>query len=507
MATTLTIDGVPKTLKAKSLNIAGPANGRATAAFHVISVDGTYRPALNDEVIIEEDGTRIFGGLVDIPTEKGTVGGAHVAITTEISAVDFNAYIEWRIISVAIPAGTLKAALTQLVDTYLDDYGVTLDAGQVDGPALPLLGYTVRSLRDVLDDIMKLTADAGEPFVWRVDEFKVLSAKQPSTNPAPFNVSGLPIPEVIGDVVVTSKRGPDYANNVTVYVPPTNQANRVETFTGDGSTTAFTLLYTLYGHRGLVSVDAVNETLSIGGGGTWDYDPITNTITRLSAPGVGAAIAITFDGSFTIVKNAFDLTEIAANGGIRDKVLTLPDIPDGTTAQAIADAELAKSKIPTQTAKYQTLEAGIRVGQSQTINIPRRNINTTGIVSDIVIRDFGKDRLIRDVTLTIDGSQTNIGKGWRDTPRRWLSDMSGGSSAAASSPATVGTGTPGGAGIPSAPVTSVQFNRSGAFGGAAEFTYNETTHCLVMGGGGSSITATDAESCVVFGYDCHITDP
>jgi hypothetical protein len=54
----------------------------------------------------------------------------------------------------------------------------------------------------------------------------------------------------------------------------------------------------------------------------------------------------------------------------------------------------------------------------------------------------------------------------------------------------------------------VQFNRSGAFGGDDDgFRYNETTNSLVCGGGGSDITANDHESCVVFGYDCHIADP
>jgi hypothetical protein len=62
------------------------------------------------------------------------------------------------------------------------------------------------------------------------------------------------------------------------------------------------------------------------------------------------------------------------------------------------------------------------------------------------------------------------------------------------------------AGAPGLPDTAVQFNRGGAFGGDAEFTYNATTNSLV-GGTLSSITAADHDSCFGFGYDGHIADP
>jgi hypothetical protein len=504
MALTLTIDAVTKTFKAGSLNITMTANGRATASFSVTSLDATYRPALNDEVIINEDAVRIFGGVVTMVREHGAGGGA--AIVTDITAADFNVYPERRIISRAFPIGTLEDALNIIITDYLGTgfYNITLDAGQVTGPTLPALGYTVVRLDEVLNDLARLTAEAGDPYVWRINEFKELSMFQPSTEPAPFDIEDpLPITDARSDITVEHRRGPDYANRVIVFVPPTTQNNRIEAFTGDGTTDTFDLQYIPFRFRGLVTVNGVEETLSdVGGGGTWEFDSVTNTIERTTgAPGVAATITIEFDGTFTVNVAAEDAAEIAAIG-LWEK-LVMPDaIPDGITAQAFADAELARSKHPIKAIKYRTITPALFPGQGQVIDVARRNIvAATGVVSDVLARDLGKAHLSRDVTVIIDAAQTNLGRGWRDTIKSWSTDKRGGGGVAS---ATTGGGTSGSG--PAAPNMAVQYNAAGAFGGDAEFTYNAATNCLIQGGGGSSITASSPESCQIFGYDCHITD-
>jgi hypothetical protein len=512
MATVITIDGTPVLIKAKSLRIQA-ANGRTTASFTVESLDASYRPDLDAEALLVEDGTRILGAVVTNAREKGTAGGARAALTTDITVADFNAFVERRIISISIPGGTLKAALELLRTTYLSGpggYDITLDAGQVDGPTLPALAYTVKGLREVLDDIMTLTADFGEPFAWRINDFRVLSAKQPSDNPAPFNLSGLPIPQVIGDIVVETKRDSNYANNVTVYVPPTPQTNRVETFEGDGIEDTFTLEARLTGHRGFVVVNGAQERLTEEGSGfelavQWIWDPDDNTIRRVAQgvsdpPADEAVISITFDGILTIVVNEFNQDQID-EFGIKDYVLTLTSIPPDTTASAIAAAELAKRAFVTRTVTYRTLESGLAIGQSQSFTVPRRNLSVTGLITQISTRDFGKDRLEREVTVTIDGSQTNLGKTWGDVYRRW--NGTGAASPAATS--VVGSGPTPQIG-PGGPATAVQYNADGTLGGTSRFTYDPETDSIVMGLL-SSIPATHPQSCAAIGYDCHIEDP
>lgn len=504
MAVVITIAGVTKTVKKGSLRISQTANGRTTASFAVLSTDGSYRAALDAEAIVTEGGTRILGGLIDHPSEKGLLQGASAAIETSVNVVDFNAYAERRFVNETIVEGTLKAALTTLVANYLTGYGVTLDAGQVTGPTLPELTYDYRKMTEVLDELATLTADAGEPFVWRIDAFKVLRMYQPSTTAAPFDIIGNAPSEVMGDIEVEETRD-QYANRIIVKTPSKTEMNRVETFTGDGATTAFPLQYTLFASRGYVTSAGVFETLAIlpATGGTWSFDPDTNTLTRGSAPAAGATITFAFDGTFTGQGLAEDAGEIASVG-IWEKVVSVDSVPSDTTAQALAEAYLARSLPVTKKVKYRTLQTGLTVGQTQTITVPRRNIDVTAAISDIVIRDFDPRQLARDVTAIIDAAQTNLGRGWRDVYKQWSGDKSGASTAIAAA-TTPGTGTPPGG--PAGPDTAGQFNNAGVFGGSGQFTFDDDTDCMLVGGGGSSITAGDPRSCQVFGYNNHITDP
>lgn len=506
MALVLTIGGTTKTLRAGSLSISQTVNGRSTASFDVVSTDGSYRPAIDAEVLITEDGTRIFGGLVQRPEERGIVSGYTAGIITKISCVDFNHYAERRLANGTQPEQTLEDYLTFLVG-YLAQFGVTLHGSQVTGPTIPTLTWEYVKVSEVFNQLATLTANDGVPFQWRIDEFKVLRMYQPSTVAAPFNITTNTPTQVIGDISVLSSRE-HYANSIIVMAPSVTETNRTEEFTGDGSTTEFTLGYTLLNSRGYVTSDGVYETLGLTGeGATWTYDPNDNTITRTSAPANTAPISIVFDGTLRAVAQAFDTGEITAVG-YHEKLIRIDAVPDQATAQSIADAELAAALALHQTVKYRTRETGLVVGQSQTITVPRRNVDATGVITDINIRELVNNDLtdlVRDVTVLVDDTQTNVRKNWRDTYKKWSADTAG--SAATVVPSTTTPPPPIGGGAPGAPDTAVQFNRTGTFGGDAAFTYDEDGNNLVMGGGGSSITATLAESCTVLGYDCHITDP
>lgn len=294
MEFTLTIAGAEKQLLAGSLNIRKIANSRHTASFQLDSEDRSYRPAMDAEVIMEADGTREFGGLIDAPSEAGLFKGSHPGIRTTINVVDFNAYTERRFVNETFPEQTLKARLTTIIANYLTDYGVTLHASQVDGPTLPSVEYDYIRVDAVLNEQMKLTADSGQPFVWKVDYFKVLRAFQPSTQAAPFDLVGNDLPEVIGDVqVLPSNDGK--ANRVIVKVAPKSEQGRIESFVGDGVTTTYDLEYTLTAftvgaiHR--FEPDGITpsggETIAITGTDTptqWEISTDGTQITRVVGP-------------------------------------------------------------------------------------------------------------------------------------------------------------------------------------------------------------------------------
>lgn len=432
----VTIAGATKTLRERSLYLSETANGRAALSFSVVSTDGSYRPALDAEVIITEAGNRIFGGLVERPTEEGVMRtGYSAGIITAISCVDFNSYADRRLVNGTFASATLKANLTILVNDYLDDHGVTLDAGQVNGPTLPELTYEYARLSDVLNEWMTLTASVGDPYVWRIDYFKVLSAYQPSSEPAPFDIVNNTPAQVIGDVIVEETRK-DYANRVIVKTPSKTEYDRVETFIGDGVTTVFNVQYTTFSARGYVLLNGVVQSFGDGvqfptsGGTQWVLDRVAQTLTANTAtPAPGDVIEFPFDGTYAGFGLSEDAGEIASIG-LYEKVVVVDAVPTDTTAQALADAYLARSLHTTKTVRYRTHASGFFPGQEQSIVLSRRNLNGTAVVTDVITRDLGKDILTRDLTLVIDTSQTNLGRGWRDVYKLW-SGLGGTSSATA----------------------------------------------------------------------------
>lgn len=491
-------------MRAGSFSMSETANGMTSVRFSVDSTDGSYRPAVDSEVTITVDGTLVFGGFVDRPTEKGigNIAGSKPAIRTEISATDYSQYPQRRVIpDGGFPAGyTLLQALTALM-TWLTPFGVTLDPAQVTGPTLPELVYKYKPVSDVLNELATISGGSGEPFVWRISPAKVFGMYQASTIAAPFNVTTNTPSQVVGDITVDSNQQ-YYANRIYLKTPDKTEAGRIETFTGDGSTTSFTTLYTptkTYGTVGTTSNP--NETLNNTGdadAATWTYDATTKTITRNDgAPTIGEVISFKFDGTYSGAAIAEDAAVFTRPW---ERVKTVENVPDDTTLQALADAELARCLPLTKTVKYATFESGLRPGQTQTINVPRRNINDTGIITDVNTRDVGKDRLLRDVTVLFD-AQTNVGRDFRATIKQWSGDTNGG--AAASSVAGPATPTAGGA---APPITSVQFNRAGRFGGKSTFTFIEGANTLIAGGPLNTITAAAYQHVQMFGDDNHLTD-
>jgi len=214
MSYEVTIEGTPRRVQASRFGFAAPANGRSTLGCEIVSLLGAYRPELDDEVVVIEDGVTIFGGTVDDIVESGAGDQPLADIASRLSVTDFNGLADQRWVKDVIPAGTLKAALQVLV-TYLATYGVTLDPGQVDGPALPELTYDYRPLVDVLNELVSLTSGA---YVWRITAAKVLTMFAIGAHAAPFNIT-TGDGNTVGDLTVHRSRvnsSRRYANRVIV---------------------------------------------------------------------------------------------------------------------------------------------------------------------------------------------------------------------------------------------------------------------------------------------------
>jgi hypothetical protein len=408
------------------------------------SLNGSYRPAINQELIHTEDGVRIFGGLIDAPKEVGIARGATAGIVTAISAADFNVYpsrvtvagaggvpIGGPLPPVDRPAETLKARMTWIA-SILAPYGVTLDAAQVDGPSLVAASFGAdRVMVDVLNETVALASGTGSiGYVWNIDYTKKLSARPAdSSNPAPFAITDTN-DLALGDITVDQPTPSTYANYIVV-LGGTGSRDVTQTFAGDGSTVTFQCLYALITTYGAVVVDGVGETL--GAGGLWTWDPATNRITRTTAPASGAVIVFTYLAGFPLRVEAHGSEPAGAR---KFHVYELPEVFDVYTLQALANSYYVRDS---QTPKTVTYGAALHLtavhpGQVQIITSTKRNLSGSHLITDVEIGERG-GHVQRVVTAV---SSQRVPPGMREQFQQVFGSV--GPRAAAGSSSTVGAG-------------------------------------------------------------------
>ena len=488
--TSFTIDSTEVRPVIASFDVRETVGGVSTLSCDIVSAASSpvQRFDVFSEVVVVEDGTTIFSGTITQTRERGVGGpvlkGGVPQIVTTITAEDHNRIAERISIteSLAADTTTLKAFLTTLVTNYLDDLGVTLHASQADGPTLPEMSFeTVRA-----NEVLQALSDATG-YLWRIDYDKQLRMWLPGDLVAPFNIdqSDSP-PRWGGDVEVETMLGDSYANRVIVICAPVEEEAHVEQFTGDGTTSVWDLEWTLLSHRGYVTDDLaadpdVNRTLTTTpyqGTASWTYHPATNTLERDIGPlPNGQIAAITFRGTFQATATAEDAADIAANG-LYEHIERRDDITTQAAAQELADQILAERlNSGEQIVSYETRYTAptLRAGQRQTITAPARDVSGDFIIRDIQIQaevspmEVGS-WLTRRVTAK--AHEVMVGK-WQHTYRDWLRFGSAGT-------ASVGEGGVATSG-PAPPDQSIQFNRSGGFGGNAALLFHEDADSVTLG--------------------------
>ena len=486
--TSFTIDAVEVEPLIGTFEVRETIGGVSTLSCDIVSFGASplTRYSVFSQVAVVEGSTTIFAGTITQTREQG-LGGQPVLdtdgnpqIVTTITAEDHNRIGDRVSATETVAAGTLlKAFLTTIVTNYLSAFGVSLDGAQVNGPALPAMSFDIALLTQVLQSLADATG-----YIWRIDYDKKLRMWSPGDIAAPFDIDQSDVPPKWGgDVEVETILGDNYANRVIIKSDPVNSVEHTETFTGDGIADSVTLEYTLTKHYGYVTYDTIFQTLRTPDdpdAASWTYDPSDNSLTRTAGPiGAGKILSITFDGTFTANATAEDAGEIAAHG-LYEHVERRSDITTNAAAQAIADSVLAQllaagEQTITYTTRYSS--STLRAGQLQNIVAPARDVSGDFIIRDI--RLFTETNptsadgwLTRQVTAK--QQQVLVGK-WQQTYQDWLKVGGGGAGA------TVVGGGGGGAAGPAIPFTSVQFNRSGKFGGDADFTYDEDSATVMIG--------------------------
>lgn len=478
----ITVNGIARRARLQSPVIDAVAQDPHTLTADFISIDASFRPEKFQEIIWTENGTRIFGGIILAAKEVKLGDSTWAGIVTKIQASDFNHYAIRRVVFEDFPSQTLKARLTSLVGTYLAaaPFSVTLHASQVTGPTLPARSYKGKKLVEVFDETVTLasTPNGSDDYLWRIDYNKVLRAIVIGSEAAPFNITDGD-GNVLSDLTVDDGATDSYANRIYAAGGVVQEDVHTEHFTGDGTTVTFTPSWQILNTYGYLTVDGVGEGVSPFPApgplsAVWYFDQAANSLTdqggyvteyRTFPAAIGADIAIIFKGQSYPVESATDAGGLAAYGPWEDVISPSNVGDDSSTLEDFAEAELSKRKDLPRTLTYPTLSLGLAVGQTQSVTNSQRNLSGLSCtITALETRQDAKDLITRTVTLT---ESTKVRKDYHELLDRWLGTPQATDPGIATVPSTASVGGP------SPPVRSVQFNRSGVFGGIDRFLVDE----------------------------------
>jgi hypothetical protein len=374
-------------------------NGSDTADFTIHKYgDQTYTPDIGDEVIIEADGIRIYGGVI-VTIKKGIDGSSDIVHDIECS--DYTQYLNRELVVERYENSDVQTILLDLLSRYAPDFtGTNIRA---TGFPIKSISFNEISMSDSISKLAKLTG-----YSWYVDNTKDLHFIKKDDETAPFDITDENGNYIIGTFNVTDSLS-QIRNKVKVRGGQGTGLALTEKYAGNGSQATFPL-----GHKfsvlPTVSVDGVSKTVgvdNIDADGSfqcmWSFQQKYIRFTTGNTPGapVGPAttnVLITGTPIIPIVVQVQDPASVL-EFGIYEYVINDDSIASRDDAIKYAQAELQGYANGLKDAEFQTYTPGLHSGQTLTINSSDLDVNESFIIQEVNFQQIGIDQYLWKVSL------------------------------------------------------------------------------------------------------------
>jgi hypothetical protein len=451
MALSMTLAGTAVTPVTGTLRIEQIQGSRHLCTFQLADKTGTevLHPAMGDEVIVLDGATRIFGGIISTITEGGLVKSAEPKLLREITAQDYGAYCDGRLVTVEYLEEdgpfTLAEILTDLITAYLatpftitDGGVIELGGGSGPGPNLTAFSATDRTLTEVFNDLTTATG-----YQWTVTYLKVCKFFAVGALTAAWNITSNDghVSELSWDLTRDNYRNVQYvrvgANAEIEYVDTT--------FAGTGAAREFDLRYPGAGSGLplLVTENLAGGAVSSGcdfwvagyaGPAFWAYDynyPTSEFGRVVQATGrttlaVGESLMIRQYVSFPVTFRRPAVMPASP----WEALVELPDVYDRDIADAYADSLLAQYG-EAKKVRFRTFDSGLLAGTVITITIANRHLSGTFLIAQVTVSHVPETAgtLVYDIECVEGDYNQSL---FTDTYRQWAATSGGGSTVSVS---------------------------------------------------------------------------
>lgn len=379
------IAGVDRTSYVQAgLRINSDIGSRSSAEFTLCDINGSYRPARHEEVVVYDVPTarRIFGGYVQ-STVESWYHPSRPAMFIDVRCQDYGSICDSRIVAAHYELGTGGLAgimIYDIVQRFLDGTGIVF-AYSVNPPVQ--FGNVDFNFVTVTEAINQLLSESN--WDWRVDYYRTLSIFPKSTGfvAAPIDLAdndGLWKDMTVEKTAAkkVNRQGVKNSQNVGVLW--------IDSFTGNGSQVFFPTTATLTA-KPLVYVNSVAVVVTDYGvwGSPYAFYWMNSGIWQNpnNAPyGGGDTIEIKYPSPLSWVEWAQDSVDIAANGRW-EAVEEVKDLSDRTAMQNYAAQLLARAKTEPTVVTFITREPGWEPGQLLSISTTRPLANGSFLVETV----------------------------------------------------------------------------------------------------------------------------
>lgn len=256
MSFTVTINGTNRTssIQAKSFRKRDVLNQQVdTCQFDVKKYGSlTFTPAVGQEVVVDRNGTTIFGGVVTRITEKIE---ASTILIYSVECVDYSQYLKRHLVTERYVNMTVSAIVADLVTNYTTAGDAITSTSTTSTLVIESISF---NRLNVADSLQKL-ADAIN-YVWYIDYDKDIHFFAKNAELAPFSLTDnsnnyiYNSLEIIDDIT-------QLKNEVLVEGGETVSAStRTEEFNGDGTIDVFRLA-NKFSSKPTVTVGGVAQTV------------------------------------------------------------------------------------------------------------------------------------------------------------------------------------------------------------------------------------------------------
>lgn len=339
-----------------------------------------YIPTVGQEIVLEEDTIRIFGGIITEIREEVEAG---ILLAYLVRCKDYSHFLDRKLATKTYSNAEAGDIIADLVSTYTSGFTTT---------NVPATSPTIASMKFNYEQITRCFTKVADTigWDWYVDYNKDIHFFNSELVNAPFNITdsndklfwdSLEINQTILQVRnVVFVRGGDYKKTIL-------EADAIDDYRAASGQKTFPLAYKYDD----ITVKLNNVVQTIGTDqkddpGSVDvlYNFSEKFITFSAALTAGDQVEVFGDAYIPIIAQARDQESVVAYGEYQTVVVD-KNITSITEAQLRAKTELAKYAATVHEGSFKTTQTGLKVGQRISVTLStNRTVNKTFKINRIV---------------------------------------------------------------------------------------------------------------------------